>query len=47
MNEKLTKELHLCDNCENEFATCHPKEIEFGNGFGNDNVIKCLAFKRK
>ena len=35
------KTANLCDECLNEFATCHPQEVEFGCGVGNDNVIMC------
>ena len=45
--ENLTKELNLCDLCKNEFSTCKPVNIIFGNGFGNDNVIKCDSYKTK
>lgn len=36
--------IHLCDSCVYEFATCEAKNIEFGNGKGNDNVIDCDCF---
>ena len=41
-----TKEeaVNLCNNCENEFATCNSSP-KFGAGFGNDNVYECDKFK--
>jgi hypothetical protein len=35
---------NLCDTCGACFADCDAVEIEFGEGFGNDNVIKCDAY---
>lgn len=35
---------HLCDYCGNVFPECSQEVIEFGNGFGDDNVIKCSSF---
>lgn len=32
---------HLCNDCDQEFAECQPKEVLFGDGFGNDNVCYC------
>ena len=41
--EKIEK--HLCNNCIYNFPECNPKELEFGNGYGNDNVIACSQYK--
>jgi hypothetical protein len=39
------KDKHLCNECQFEFATCRAKKILFGNGKGNDNVIRCDSFQ--
>ena len=39
--------LHLCSSCVQHFAECLPELIEFGNGFGDDNVIDCSGYIRK
>ena len=39
------KDNHLCNECQFEFATCGAKEVLFGNGKGNDNVIRCDSFQ--
>ena len=36
--------INMCDNCVWCFATCESKNVKFGNGTGNDNVIKCDSF---
>jgi len=41
-----TKE-HMCDSCTLNVPECSPYIIDFGNGFGNDNVIKCSAYTGK
>jgi hypothetical protein len=33
--------LNLCDFCLNNFPTCEPKVIGFGEGKGSDNVVEC------
>ena len=38
------KEENMCETCLNCFATCNPTVCEFGDGFGNDNVIKCSEY---
>jgi len=42
MKTKDTKE-NLCDTCivVSGIPDCIDKDAEFGNGIGNDNVIKC------
>jgi len=35
---------HLCNDCRFHVATCGAKELKFGNGKGNDNVIACDSF---
>ena len=32
---------NLCNYCAKDFPTCKPDHVEFGNGPGKDNVIKC------
>ena len=41
--EKVEK--HLCNNCIYNFPECKPKKLDFGNGYGNDNVIACSQYK--
>ena len=44
----MNAEINLCDTCTKEFATCvTDEEIEFGDGWGNDNVTKCNQYERK
>jgi len=38
---------HKCNACSLEFATCKAKNIKYGNGFGNDNVISCDSYRLK
>ena len=38
--------IHLCDTCTYLFATC-TNEAEYGNGIGNDNVIRCNNHRLK
>jgi hypothetical protein len=44
-----TKTVHLtdnlCDVCLFDFEDCCAKQINFGCGKGNDNVIECDSFK--
>lgn len=35
------KHTNLCDNCKHHPAVCHAIDLDFGNGTGNDNVVKC------
>lgn len=37
--------INMCDFCEYKFPECNPKTIAYGNGKGNDNVIRCSCFK--
>ena len=39
--------INLCDTCLNIFPTCTQTILEFGNGPGNDNVIKCSEYNGK
>ena len=40
---------NLCDSCMNAkvFPVCFEKDIVFGNGVGNDNIIKCRKYQQK
>ena len=42
-----SNKINMCDTCINEFATCNPEFIEFGDGKGMDNVIVCNSFITK
>ena len=35
---------NLCDNCFYEIAECEAKNVKFGNGLGDDNVIECDTY---
>lgn len=35
---------NLCDYCHNEYPTCNGKDVKFGIGKGNDNIIQCSSF---
>lgn len=38
---------NLCDSCSiNNVPVCLTDDIVFGNGVGNDNIIKCKNYKR-
>jgi|WetSurMetagenome_2_1015567.scaffolds.fasta_scaffold747965_2 hypothetical protein len=39
--------VNLCDICKKSFPECQPTRIEFGNGVGDDNVIKCSDHEEK
>ena len=41
------KTMNLCNTCEHCIADCDSKNIKFGNGKGNDNVISCDTYKLK
>ena len=36
--------INMCDSCIYHFSDCKQDLIEFGNGFGNDNVIICSSY---
>jgi hypothetical protein len=39
--ELTDTKINLCDTCRNEFPTCEAKNVDFGNGKGDDNVYRC------
>ena len=39
--------IHLCDSCKYIVPECEPEKIEFGDGFGNDNVIECFKHEKE
>lgn len=39
--------INLCDNCIYTLPECEASGIEFGDGVGGDNVIKCDKFETK
>ena len=43
------KEVHLCNDCEYGCMAACPitKNVRFGNGLGNDNVIECENYINK
>lgn len=42
--EVIDTKKHLCDSCKKTYPSCDCYYIEFGNGQGNDNIIRCDAF---
>ncbi|MBA7567482.1 hypothetical protein ES708_09194 [subsurface metagenome] len=38
--------VNLCDTCKKhlEYPVCSPRDVEFGDGRGNDNIIKCANY---
>lgn len=42
-----SSKINLCDSCSFHFTTCLNTDIKFGNGIGNDNVIKCDGYVMK
>ena len=45
----IDTKINLCDTCVFEIPTCdgcgeNHYGIEFGDGFGNDNIIKCPVY---
>lgn len=43
----MDTKIHLCDSCLNSFPECSPKIIEFGEGKGNDNIVKCSDYSER
>lgn len=41
---KNQSQINLCDNCQEFYPQCAGNP-EFGDGIGNDNVIKCNQYK--
>lgn len=41
--------IHICNDCGNQkhFPACMPETVQFGNGFGNDNIIACKNHSEK
>jgi len=47
IKEKLEGQLNLCDACKFHIATCDSSYILFGNGRGEDNIVKCTSYEYK
>lgn len=45
--EPIEARLHLCESCTKRYPDCNSDYIEFGCGFGNDNVIGCDAYTNR
>lgn len=47
--ESIEARLHLCDSCTKLYPECDATAdgIEFGCGFGNDNIIGCTAYENR
>jgi len=41
---RKNRKMNLCNTCSHEFPSCSGKDIEFGEGIGNDNIISCDAY---
>jgi len=41
--------IHLCNTCKSKIPTCNAiyEDIEYGNGWGNDNVMGCKCYEPK
>lgn len=46
-DEINSSKIHLCESCQKlvDFPACIPKDVEFGDGKGKDNIIKCADYK--
>ncbi len=44
---KIDTKVNLCDTCNNrqEYPVCSPTDVKYGDGLGNDNIIKCPNYK--
>jgi len=47
---ELNTKINLCDTCQNrpEFPECLPVDndgVQYGDGIGNDNIIKCDSYQ--
>ena len=40
----MNNKINLCNTCKLCFADCKAENVEFGDGIGNDNVIKCETY---
>lgn len=51
MERIIDTKKHICYDCWNngDFPECLPdiKNVEYGNGIGNDNILKCTNFDNK
>ena len=49
VEEGLDRMVNLCDTCTLRMAypTCLPDGVEYGEGFGNDNIIKCSNYENE
>jgi hypothetical protein len=43
----IDTKINQCDSCLLHVSDCGAVDVEFGDGVGNDNVIKCNAYKKK
>ncbi len=39
--------VNLCDYCQREYPACDSQDVEYGDGLGNDNIIKCGIYLAK
>lgn len=46
MKAKSSKD-NLCDTCRKCIADCDAKDIEFGDGVGNDNIVECGEYEEE
>lgn len=45
--EPIEARLHLCESCTKQYPDCNSDYIEFGCGYGHDNVIGCDAYTNR
>ncbi len=39
--------VNLCDSCSREYPMCDSPNVEYGDGTGHDNIIKCEIYSPK
>lgn len=39
--------INLCDTCIYDYPECNPEKVEFGNGYGEDNIFICSQYEKE
>ena len=47
IEQPVDTSVHLCDTCKLTYPECDPKDIDFGDGKGDDNIFKCEKYQKK
>jgi len=42
----VNTKINLCDTCVQDVPNCTCTSIEYGDGVGNDNIVKCDGYQR-